>query len=144
MARFKSDLAQWFRSNSDWSNSDWEVDRNLRRYFGGKACNLFTGRCFDPLAAMGDPNWFEASDIAANGLSVEVPFGGRGQTAYHGHRAVQQPAPCDSSGGRHVDGGSFAAHCGKRGRRSARCVANRSSGADEEIKWPWDKRQRGA
>jgi hypothetical protein len=68
MACFKIELAQSFDENAE------RVDHDLRRYFGGKPGDLFTGRWFDHFAAMGDPNRFEASDIVAvESLSVEVP-----------------------------------------------------------------------
>ncbi|TGB44648.1 DUF6308 family protein [Mycolicibacterium peregrinum] len=61
------DLAEWFSTNAE------QVDRDLRRYFGGGR-DSFTGRWFEEFAAIGDPNRFEASDVlAVEALSVAVP-----------------------------------------------------------------------
>lgn len=67
MTTFRFDLAEWFADNADQVRSD------LVGYFaGGK--RPFTGRWFEELAAIGDPNRFEASDIlAVEALSVTVP-----------------------------------------------------------------------
>ena len=62
------DLGDWFRSNAA------EAQKNLGRYFDGKKGDLFTGRHFEPFAAMGDPFRFQPSDVLAiEALSVEVP-----------------------------------------------------------------------
>ncbi|MEW5812234.1 MAG: DUF6308 family protein [Actinomycetota bacterium] len=68
MPEFAFDLAEWFTEHAE------QVERDLRRYFGGKPGNQFTGRWFDHFAAIADPNRFEASDlIAVESLSVQVP-----------------------------------------------------------------------
>ncbi|MGO4443088.1 DUF6308 family protein [Mycobacterium sp. 2YAF39] len=65
---FGLDLAAWFSDNAD------QVDRHLRRYFGGQGKDRFAGRWFDEFAAVGEPNRFVASDVlAVEALSVEVP-----------------------------------------------------------------------
>lgn len=67
MTKFRFDLAEWFSDNADQIRSD------LVGYFGGGK-QPFTGRWFEELAAIGDPNRFEASDLlAVEALSVTVP-----------------------------------------------------------------------
>ncbi|KAA0110617.1 DUF6308 family protein [Mycolicibacterium sp. P1-5] len=67
MTNFRFDLAEWFSGNADQVRSD------LVGYFGGGK-QPFTGRWFEELAAMSDPNRFEAPDLlAVEALSVTVP-----------------------------------------------------------------------
>ncbi|MGE2835434.1 DUF6308 family protein [Mycobacterium sp. SMC-4] len=61
--RFAFDLADWFEANAAQIAVDFD------RYF-----TSFTGRWFEPFAAVGDPNRFDASDlVAVEALSVQVP-----------------------------------------------------------------------
>lgn len=67
MTRFRFDLAAWFADNAE------QVRQDLTTYFGGSK-QPFTGRWFEELAAIADPNRFEASDIlAVETLNVSVP-----------------------------------------------------------------------
>jgi hypothetical protein len=59
---FAFDVAGWFTDNAE------QVDHHLRRYFGGKPGDQFTGRWFDHFAAIADPNRFEVATRAARCL----------------------------------------------------------------------------
>lgn len=65
---FAFDLGVWFSHNRT------QVRKDITRYFGGKAGDTFSGRWFEKLAEMGDPNRFQSSDVlAVEALSVKVP-----------------------------------------------------------------------
>ena len=65
--RFEIDLGEWFRTNAP------KVESDLRAYFAG-GDTPYTGRWFERMAALSDPDAFGASDlIAVEALSVQVP-----------------------------------------------------------------------
>jgi Family of unknown function (DUF6308) len=65
---FAFDLGVWFADHHT------QVRRDLKRYFGGKPGDRFSGRWFEKFAATGEPNRFEPLDVlAVEALSVNVP-----------------------------------------------------------------------
>lgn len=65
---FALDLGDWFSDNAT------KIQKNLKRYFGGKNDDQFTGRWFEVFSAAGDAAQFEPSDLlAVEALSVRVP-----------------------------------------------------------------------
>ncbi|WP_156671062.1 MULTISPECIES: DUF6308 family protein [unclassified Mycobacterium] len=66
---FAFDLGDWF------SDKATEIQKNLKRSFGGERGSRFTGCWFEPFASASSADQFESTDIlAVKALSVAVPI----------------------------------------------------------------------